>query len=52
MDIKASDERQSAQIMIMLVGVQISIIGAAFSDYLLLVGAMLTFSVVVREIIV
>ncbi len=42
-------DQQTAKIMIMVVGLQISVLGVQFSDYLLLLGAALTFSVVVEQ---
>lgn len=45
-----SEGQWIAQIMIMLTGLQISVLGVAFSDFLVLIGAGLTFSVVVNQI--
>lgn len=38
-------------IVIMIVGLQISILGVVFSNHLVLIGAALTFSVVVKLIL-
>lgn len=43
-------DQQTAKIMIMIVGLQISILGVRYSDALLLIGAALTFSVVVEQV--
>lgn len=38
-------------VIIMLTGIQISILGVVFSDYLLLIGAGITFSAVAKRML-